>query len=314
MATIAGPQPTILKQATVFNRFSFETRMEGPLLAWSRQREEDWRVTLWRADLFSHVESLPPMVAFTTSEGQREWRRVAHAGPLTFLSPWLRGSLWTGGYATGRLHALGVLPAGLMGKSTFETEAWFRSNRYNSLRWAWSVELGWHAEWYWDPLAGTDAEFGAGGLLYLDAWFGGPAPFVAPILLRDGLVSPWDWFDGPKSSRSAQAAIPPRDRPVLSAPIPSQTGKYHRVLLAENARLHQRLRTDPGLRTLRQARSLAPSWASAMNRHETAGPVSTTRSSKSRVSRRQSGNSRSAGIAPAATTPQWDWRGEPRKR
>ncbi len=314
VATIAGPQPTVLKHATIFNRFSFETQAEGPLLAWSRQREEDWRITLWRADLFSHVEALPPMVAYTTSGGQRQWRRVTHAGPLTFLNPWLRGGLWTGGYDTGRLHTLGVLPAGLVGKSTFETAAWFRSNRYNSLRWAWSVELGWHAEWYWNPLAGTDAEFGAGGLLYLDAWFGGPGPFAGPLPFRDGLVSPWDWFDGPRRSGSAQAAVPPRGRPVLSAPIPSQAGKYHRVLLAENARLQQRLRTDPGLRTLRQARSLAPSWSSTMSRRGTAGPASRTRSSNSRASRRQSGSSRPAGMAPAAATPQWDWRSAPRKR
>ncbi len=285
VATLAGEPPTVIKRATLFSRFTLDAEADKSLLAWSRQRQENWRATLWRADLFSRVGQLPPMVAYTDSGGERQWRRVAHAGPLSSLASWLRDDLWVGGYDPGRLHTLGVLPAGLDGKSSVETWMWFLTNRYNSLRWAWTVPLGWHAEWFWDPLAGSEAEFGGFGFFLPSmpawAWYG----------------SWWNWHHAPLRG-FRRAAVSPESRPMLTGLIPERGGKHYRVWLKEDALLRERLHTDPGLGSLRRARRLDPRPV-RVARSYGGGLVSRAPSAGARVPSRLSGP---AGRGPSAGT------------
>ncbi len=275
VATVAGPEPTVVNHATLFSKFSLGGEGDAGLLAWTRQRQEEWRATLVRADIFSHVDQLPPMVAHTGPDGERQWRRVTHAGPLPWLSGWLVDDLWVGGYDVGLLRAAAVLPAGLDHRSSFEIWLWFLNNRYNSLRWAWSVPLGWHAEWFWDPLAGSGPQFAT-------------ALYFSPLPTWDWYAN-WlresDWLTR-RSRFSRRAAVPPGTRPVLSGVIPERAGKHPRVRLVDDARLRDRLRTDPGLGSLRRARSLDPRPVSAGRDHGGGGAVGGAPSARARLRRR----------------------------
>jgi hypothetical protein len=179
---------------------------------------------------------------------------VATVRPLGWATGMVRDNFFVGGpgyFSLGYLRATGPLPGAFVGWSDFEISLWFRTNWYNSLRWSWDVPLGWHAEWYWDPLGGFGAEFGMGTCFW---W---PCPYWGPgygnYWCRGGDHDrphlPHHWCPPIPTGSAAQ-------RPVLRGRISTNFTRPVVVRLADHSRVTDRLRTDPGLRSIRQARHL----------------------------------------------------------
>lgn len=247
VGTVVGPSPTVIKQSTLFSKISIGKKVNEELVGWMHQREKNWKLTLGRAGMFSNVDKMSPMLAYTNDAGKLRWRRVATVRPISWAQGLVRDNLFLWGppaFRFGYLRATGFLPTAFMGWSDFETSLWFMTNWYNSLRWAWDVPHGWHAEWYWDPLGGFGAEFSLAG------YFWGPAFGCG------GHYRYWTWPDEPGLWFPPIWAGYNVPRPVMRGRIAAGMSRPVVVRLASHARLRDRLRTDPGLRSIRQAERL----------------------------------------------------------
>jgi len=275
VSTVSGRAARVLRQATFLSRFKIGVAPDEELLAWTRERQKLWKMTLARANLYSRVDVLPPMVATRGSDGKVHWHRVKAAGPLG----WLQGQVVDNTYlafSPRMMRAQNVLPAIMSTSWTdYEIWLWYTVERYNAIRWAWDVVSGWHAEWYYDPLAGFSAQFNA-----LEPFF---SAFIWPPNIRAvwpdypwmGVGGPgfpfWYGFGGPFSfippdplpvlvNRGGGLVRPTRDlreRHFLGR-IPVREHRPAFVALRRPARIRLRLETDPGLRSPRMAARLDP--------------------------------------------------------
>ncbi|NOZ78337.1 MAG: hypothetical protein GXP48_03975, partial [Acidobacteria bacterium] len=251
----------VLRQSTFFSRLWIGHRTDSGLMKWVEERQRSWKLTLARADLYSRVDVLPPMVASQGPDGKIRWRRVTAAGPLSQLHGEIIGNTFFG-FEPGFMWAQGVLPAVMSTWSDWETMLWFRVEQYNSIRWAWNVPYGWHAEWYWDPLAGFSAQFDA-----LEPVF---STFMWPPYMW-GYPDLWPGYPGCRSPFSFNPPSPlpvvlrrgkplrrPRgfSGPALTGTIPFNRKHPMVVGLREPYRVKLRLRIDAGLRSPRIAARL----------------------------------------------------------
>jgi len=271
IGTVSGRRPEVLRQATFFSRFKFRESSENKLVSWMEQREREWLMTLARANLASHVDLLPPMVAYTGADGKIHWRRVKDAGPIG----WLQGQLINNTYLAYNpafLRVQGLLSPVAIGWTDYETAVWFAAGRYNSVRWTWDVYKGWHAQWYYDPLAGFGAEFTTLQPIYPGYWFWCQSFLCAPSQYTAGPFAGWPFFgprfdgaywdidrrdtnvplNGHVRARRNAAMHPPR----FLADVAFNPNRPVKVRLNEGERTRLRLRTDDRLRSPRAARRL----------------------------------------------------------
>ena len=261
IGTVSGREPEVLRQSTFFSRLWIGHHADSGLMQWVEERQASWKLTLARANLYSRVDVLPPMVADRGADGTIHWRRVTAAGPLSWLHGEIVGNTFLG-FAPRMMWAQGVLPATFSTWSDWEIMLWFRIEQYTSIRWAWNVPYGWHAEWYWDPLAGFGAQFNA-----LEPVF---SAFIWPPYMW-GYPDFWPgyyWFRSPFSFnppnplpivlRKAGPLHRPRgfDGPSLDGTIPFSRKHPMVVGLKEPYRVRLRLLTDTGLRSPRIAARL----------------------------------------------------------
>lgn len=185
----AGTRPETVKKSTVFSRIKYsEEAHDAALMAWAEQRMIDWRKTLTRCNMFSHVDKMPPYMAVRAADGKLKWKKVDTVEPIYRMNMMLNGNTFY--YSPRMIHAMGLWCPYSTYMSGIETALFFATNQYNSVRWAWDVDNGWHAEWYYDPLAGFGAQYqsphwnwfagryydsyfwGHNNIYYLDAWLG----------------------------------------------------------------------------------------------------------------------------------------------
>ncbi len=157
VTTLQGDRPVIVKKSTIFSRIKLVKKENPALMAWVANREANWKKTIVRTNIFSQVDKLPPFVAYTGADGQTHWRRVTDVTPIYRMNGMLVDNWFL--YDPTYLNATGIWVPYSIGMDDFEMALYFATNKWNSVRWAWNVENGWHAEWYWDPLAGFGAEY-----------------------------------------------------------------------------------------------------------------------------------------------------------
>lgn len=252
VTTLKGTKPQIIKKSTIFSRIKLEPRENKALTQWVTARKKDWKRTLVRADVFSHVDTMPPYMAYTGADGKIHWKKVTSVVPIYRMNGIVEGNWFL--FNPTVIHAMGLWTP----YSTFMTDLdmamFFATNRYNSIRWAWNVNNGWHAEWYYDPLAGFGADhrgpnpfFWGRGLAYCAMW-------------SDYRVG---WFGGDFYDHGVNVTGMQR---MLAHAYQQRTPITSRVTLApRDSRVRRvgssfigklRMRTDTAMRSDRQARRL----------------------------------------------------------
>jgi len=177
VTTLKGEKPVTVKKSTVFSRIKFHKKDNPELSVWVANRNENWKRTRMRANVFSNVDKMPPYAAFTGNDGKRHWKKVTNVNPIYRMSGMLSGN-WLLFNPT-LLRATGLWSPYTTYMDDFEISLFFSINRWNSVRWAWNVPLGWHAEYYWDPLAGFGAEY----------------PYRCDGFIDGTLADYWIWHD-----------------------------------------------------------------------------------------------------------------------
>ncbi len=157
VTTVEGDRPVVVKKSTIFSRIKLKKQENRELTAWVKNREDNWKRTLTRANVFSNVDKMPPYVAFTGTDGKRHWKKVTDVTPIYRMDGMLSGNWLL--FNPVLLRATGLWTPYAIYMDDFEISLFFATRQWNSVRWAWSVPSGWHAEYYWDPLAGFGAEY-----------------------------------------------------------------------------------------------------------------------------------------------------------
>ncbi|NOZ12437.1 MAG: hypothetical protein GXO69_02170 [Acidobacteria bacterium] len=157
LTTLKGDRPLIVKKATIFSRIKQEKKSCPGLTKWVAIREADWKKTIARTNIFSHVDKMPPYIAYTGADGKTHWEKVNSVHPIYRMEGMLADNWFL--YDATFMNAMGLWSPYTIGMDEFQMALYFASNRWNSVRWAWNVENGWHAQWYWDPLAGFGAQY-----------------------------------------------------------------------------------------------------------------------------------------------------------
>ncbi|NOY22447.1 MAG: hypothetical protein GXO70_02890 [Acidobacteria bacterium] len=268
VTTLKGERPVVVKKSTIFSRIKLEKQENPELSAWVTNREDNWKRTLMRANVFSNVDKMPPYAAFTGNDGKRHWKKVTDTTPLYRMSGMLSGN-WLM-FNPAMLRATGLWTPYATYMDDFQISLFFATRQWNSVRWAWSVPLGWHAEYYWDPLAGFGAE-----------------NRFSPMMVDNVLADYWIWGDywrgwigdafydqgrdvnGMNYLYGSYYQNPRRSRPVEYYPGLGDRGREgFRRRLADNHIIHShrwitsnitdriRTRVDRSLRTQRQAHKL----------------------------------------------------------
>ena len=156
--TQEGTKPATVKKSTVFSRINYTDEVHNAeLMAWAEQRHSDWRRTLVRCNTFSHVDKMPPYMATRGEDGNLKWQKVDSIQPIYRMTSIVNGNWFL--YNPRYIRAMGLWSPYSTFVSDMEMALLFATNQYNSVRWAWDVANGWHAEWYYDPLAGFGAEY-----------------------------------------------------------------------------------------------------------------------------------------------------------
>ncbi|PJB78566.1 MAG: hypothetical protein CO090_06645 [Acidobacteria bacterium CG_4_9_14_3_um_filter_49_7] len=156
VTTLEGEKPVIVKKSTIFSRIKLKKQEDSGLTAWVTDREDNWRRTLTRANVFSNVDKMPPYVAFTGTDGKRHWKKVTDVKPIYRMNGMLSGNWLL--FNPRLLRATGLWTPYAIYMDDFQISLFFATRQWNSVRWAWSVPSGWYAEYYWDPLAGFGAD------------------------------------------------------------------------------------------------------------------------------------------------------------
>jgi len=158
VSILSGPNPEIIKYASRNSRIQLDGKENVELVSWVGQRTRDWERTLSRAQLYSRVDQEPPAIAYTDDSGQLHWRWIDSVRTvMNFHS--LVSDLWFDGYSPGLQRTTALLTFFPIRWTDAKILMWFTENNYNAVRWAWDVARGWHAEGYFDPLAGTGSRF-----------------------------------------------------------------------------------------------------------------------------------------------------------
>ncbi len=175
--TWKGTKPATVKKSTLFSRIKYEDDLlNKDLMDWVNQRRTDWKKTLVRCNIFSHVDKMPPYMAVTDENGNRQWKKVNSIQPIYRMTGIVDGNWFF--YQPDFIHAMGLWSPYSTYMSDIEMALYFATNQYNSVRWAWDVANGWHAEWYYDPLAGFGAQYQYPMWRYrLAGQFWGPYPW-----------------------------------------------------------------------------------------------------------------------------------------
>ena len=264
IAVLSGPRPEVVKQATLFSRIGFVKGSDADLASWMKQRKQNWQRTVGRANVYSNVDKMPPMVAYTDAAGVLRWQRVSSVRAITRMQGLVVDNFfrWPG---VAYLRAASLLTPYPNLWTDYEIFLWFLTNRFNSVRWAWNVERGWHAEWYYDPLAGFGAEFSTARSLLWDTQFDWSYARFYPVMLGLGESGCWNSTPGcgvlwtnrltdPNWEASAVPVNVPTHRANIQKPLRSNPARPMLVRLTKDARNAERLRADPGLRNIRRAR------------------------------------------------------------
>lgn len=266
--TQRGTKPATVKKSTLFSRIKYEDKpLNRGLMNWVEQRRVDWKKTLVRCDIFSHVDKMPPYMAVTDENGERRWKQVQSIQPIYRMTGILDGNRFF--YHPNFIHAMGLWSPYSTYMSDIEMALYFATNRYNSVRWAWDAANGWHAEWYYDPLAGFGAEYRYPlwhhrlvGFQFL--W--GPNPYYMnldwPYWRRMGGIQ-WAYLDryirNTYQYRDPTFIVRPdqRDgRPAYDSRIPVREGRMVRRVKV-NDRAVLRRTTDSTLRSRQMASRLS---------------------------------------------------------
>ncbi len=151
-------KPSFVKRNRVFTRVHFNKKTDKVFLNWVKNRKHDWALTKSRLLMNSRVDRLPPFIAYTDENGERHWYRVSYVKPIYQISNVLFDNWYI--FDPVLTHAYGLLSPATIYMTDYQLWLWFTVNRYNSIKWAWDPYHGWHAQFYYDPLAGFGAEYG----------------------------------------------------------------------------------------------------------------------------------------------------------
>ncbi len=151
-------KPYFVKKNKVFTRIHFNKKTDEAFVNWVKRRKHDWALTKSRLLMNSRVDRLPPVLAYTDDNGKTHWYRVSYVKPIYQISNVLFDNWYI--FDPVLTHAYGLLSPATTYMTDYQIWLWFSVNRYNSIKWAWDPYHGWHAEFYYDPLAGFGAEYG----------------------------------------------------------------------------------------------------------------------------------------------------------
>ncbi len=276
VTTLEGEKPVIVKKSTIFSRIKLKKQEDSGLTAWVTDREDNWRRTLTRANVFSNVDKMPPYVAFTGTDGKRHWKKVTDVKPIYRMNGMLSGNWLL--FNPRLLRATGLWTPYATYMDDFQISMFFATRQWNSVRWAWSVPSGWYAEYYWDPLAGfgADNRFGS--------WMG--VGVMADYWLWNGYWRGWvgdRFYDQGRFIKTHRNGYYSSE-PVVRYSTPGDSGRTgfrgrlvnnqifrsHRWITS-NVTSRIRTRVDRTIRTERQARDLNVSNARIVRARQIVG-------------------------------------------
>lgn len=159
ITVLEGEKPAVIKRSGIFNKFEFETKTEGnKIYSWMMKKEKDWAKTVRRANVFSNVSIMSPYVADTMSDNSLSWVKVGYVKPYYTASSIINGNEFYY-WSAASLRASGIAHELVNQMTEMELNLFFITHNYNSIKWAWNVESGWHAVFYYDPLAYFGSEY-----------------------------------------------------------------------------------------------------------------------------------------------------------
>ncbi len=169
ITVLEGKKPALIKKSGLFSKFEFKNKVDNSkIYSWMQKRQEDWRKTLVRARLFSNVSIMSPYIADTKDDGKVSWIKVSYMKPYYTADMMVKGNAFYY-YNEDLLRASGIAPALVSKFTDDEIRLWFVTNKFNAIKWAWNVERGWHAEFYYEPLMdvmGAEYRFALSGEIY----------------------------------------------------------------------------------------------------------------------------------------------------
>ena len=293
--TKEGTRPATVKKSTIFSRIDYTDDVHNPeLMAWTQQRIIDWKKTLVRCNMFSHVDKMPPYMATRGEDGKLKWQKVNTIEPIYRMSSIVDGNWFF--YNPRLIHGMGLWSPFSTYMNDIEMALFFATNQYNSVRWAWDVANGWHAQWYYDPLAGFGAEYRFPMWRYAmlgsywgpypwDGMWRGPHMIAGMYYDRSGHENLYyldAWLQRNFYQRHPTRIVRPESRdgqPTYDSRIPVRDGRsIQRVRTTDRPYLRQR--TDLGLVNLGMAQRLSFDTRDV----ERAGRTIDLRRSRSRLS------------------------------
>ena len=234
ITAISGEKPVFVKKNKVFSRIHINKKSDKELLEWVKRRKHDWALTKSRMLANSMVNKMPPYIAYTDETGKTRWYKVAYVKPIYRINNLVKDNWFI--FDPVLIHAYGLLSPSTIYMTDYELYLWFATNRYNSIKWAWDPFRGWHAEFYYDPLAGYSAQYGFSPS-YL-AWYADLYRYyvMAGLDIRDRII----------------AENHPRRGAIIMKPVRKPATRVFRHIKTPVA-VNARLNTDPVIREARVA-------------------------------------------------------------
>lgn len=274
VSILSGPKAEIIKFASRNSTIKLDGKRNDELVSWVGQRTRDWERTLTRARLFSHVVLEPPAIAYTDRFGQLHWRWIDSVRKVRNSS--LVSDSWFDGDSPCLRPTAALLTFHPLPWSDPQILMWFAQNNYTAVRWAWDVARGWHAEGYFDPLAGFSSRFYLGplGPWDLDDYQKRLEEYVDSYLFTGtywGLAYHgryWEYVGNSKPADPSRVHLVQTNEgepvPVagpshtfnIQAPLAARTQPRLFVRLTEDSRLSERVLNDRRLKTPSRAARL----------------------------------------------------------
>jgi len=168
ITVLEGKKPDLIKKSGIFSKFEFKDEVENSrIYTWMQKKQEDWKKTLVRARLFSNVSIMSPYIADTKDNGKVDWVKVSYMKPYYTADVMVVGNAFYY-YNEDLLAASGIAPALVKRMTDYELRLWFVTNKFNAIKWAWNVQRGWHAEFYYEPLVSFTAAYRMPYLSHVD--------------------------------------------------------------------------------------------------------------------------------------------------
>ncbi len=158
VTAVSGERPVFVKKNKVFSRIHINKKTDKKFLEWVKRRKHDWALTKSRMLANSMVNKMPPYIAYTDETGKTKWYKVAYVKPIYRINNLVKDNWFI--FDPVLVYAYGLLSPSTIYMTDYELYLWFATNRYNSIKWAWDPFNGWHAEFYYDRLAGYGAQYG----------------------------------------------------------------------------------------------------------------------------------------------------------